>query len=90
MYVPMGTSPTTTIATPTVTGFLEKLGATLSEAVKRDFRDLGGTKNMRLACRKEDEDLLGWEDPGEAPQHKTEGYYPGKYPRGLPVSHLKG
>ena len=29
MYVPMGTSPTTTIATPTVTGFLEKPGATL-------------------------------------------------------------
>ena len=59
--------------TSTVTGFLEKPGATLLEAVKRDFHDLGGTKDMRLACRKEDEDLLGWEDPGEAPQHKTEG-----------------
>ena len=73
MYVPMGTSPTTTIMTSTVTGFLEKLGATLSEAVKRDFRDLGGTRNMRLIHWKEEEDLLGWEDPGEAPQHKTEG-----------------
>ena len=31
---------------------------------------------MRLVCRKEEEDLLGWEDPGEAPQHKTEGYMP--------------
>jgi len=46
------------------------------EAVKRNFRDLGGTRNMRLVYRKEDEDLLGWEDPGEAPQHRMEGYMP--------------
>ena len=76
MYVPMGTSPTTTVATPTVTGFLEKPGATCSETVMRDLRDLGGTKDVRLVHRKEEEDLLGWEDPGEAPQHKTEGYMP--------------
>jgi hypothetical protein len=76
MYVPINTSPTTTVAAPTVTGFLEKPGATLSEAVKHDFRDLGGTRNMRLVHRKEEEDLLGWEDPGEAPQHRTEGYMP--------------
>ena len=76
MYVPINTSPTTTVAAPTVTGLLGKTSATLSEAIKRDFRDLGGTRNMRLVYRKEEEDLLGWEDPGEAPQHKMEGYMP--------------
>jgi hypothetical protein len=64
-HTPMGTSPV-------ANQLLGKTSATLSEAVKRDFRDLGGTRNMRLIYRKE-EDLLGWEDPGEAPRHKTEG-----------------
>jgi hypothetical protein len=67
-HTPMGTSPV-------ATQLLRETSATLSEAVKHDFRDLGGTRNMRLIYR-EEEDLLGWEDPGEAPQHKTEGYMP--------------
>jgi hypothetical protein len=52
------------------------LSLTLLEVIKRDFQDLGGTRNMRLVYRKEEEDILGWEDPGEAPQHKMEGYMP--------------
>ena len=89
-HTPMGTSPTTTVAAPTVTGFLEKPGATLTEAVKRDFRDLGGTRNMRLVYRKEDEDLLGWEDPGEAPQHRMEGYMPMVDGETVPLDQSKG
>ena len=66
-HTPMGTNPTTTVAAPTVTRFLEEPGTTPSETVKRDFRDLGGTRNMRSVHRKEEEDLLGWEDPGKLP-----------------------
>jgi hypothetical protein len=55
---------------------LGKTSVTLPEAIKRDFRDLGGTRNMRLIHWKEEEDLLGWEDPGEAPQHRMKGYMP--------------
>ena len=68
-HTPMGTSPV-------ANQLLGKTSATLSEAVKRDFRDLGGTRNMRLVYRKEEEDLLGWEDPGKAPLHRMEGYMP--------------
>ena len=75
-HVPMGTSPVATLTIPVATQLIGKMGVTLSEAVKRDFRDLGGTKDMRLACRKEDEDLLGWEDPGGVSQHRMEGYMP--------------
>jgi len=36
-HTPMGTNPTTTVAAPTVTGFLEEPGVTPSETVKHDF-----------------------------------------------------
>jgi hypothetical protein len=57
MYASMGTRPDVTFATSTVAQFLENPGVAHWEAVKRIFRYLKGTKEMRLVYGDEERDL---------------------------------
>jgi len=50
--------------------------ATLSDATKRDFRDLKGRGDINLVSGDEENHLPGFGDAGEAPQHKKVGYMP--------------
>ena len=51
-------------------------GATLSDATKRDFRDLKGRGDINLASEDKKDHLLVFRDTGGAPQHREEGYMP--------------
>jgi hypothetical protein len=68
MYASMGTRPDITFATSTVAQFLENPGMAHWEAVKRIFRYLKGTKEMRLVYGDEERDLQGWVDADGASQ----------------------
>ena len=68
MYASMGTRPDVTFATSTVAQFLENPGMAHWEAVKRIFRYLKGTKEMRLVYGDEERDLQGWVDADGASQ----------------------
>jgi len=71
MYASMGMRPDVTFATSTVAQFLENLGVAHWEAVKRIFRYLKGTKEMRLVYGDEERDLQGWVDAdGTSQDHR--------------------
>jgi hypothetical protein len=64
----MGTRPDITFAVSTVAQFLENPGAMHWEAVKRIFRYLKGTRNLRLVYGNENQDLQGFVDADGASQ----------------------
>jgi hypothetical protein len=68
MYASMGTRPDITFAVSTVAQFLENPGAAHWEAVKRIFRYLKGTRDMKLVYGDENRDLQGWVDADGASQ----------------------
>ena len=68
MYASMGTRPDITFAVSTVAQFLENPGAMHWEAVKRIFRYLKGTRNLRLVYGNENQDLQGFVDADGASQ----------------------
>jgi hypothetical protein len=68
MYVSMGTCPDITFATLTVAQFLENPGWEHLEALKRIFRYLKGTKDLRLVYGGEERELVGFVDADSASQ----------------------
>jgi len=68
MYASMGTRPDITFATSTVAQFLENPGWEHWEAVKRIFRYLKGTKDLKLVYGGEVKDLVGFVDADGASQ----------------------
>jgi len=68
MYASMGTRPDITFATSTVAQYLENPGWEHWEAVKRIFRYLKGTKDLKLVFGGETSDLVGFVDADGASQ----------------------
>jgi hypothetical protein len=62
MYAAIATCPDISFAVLTLLQFLENLGETHWEAVKRIFRYLAGTKNHMLTYRGEQHELTGYTD----------------------------
>ncbi len=68
MYASMGTRPDITFAVSTVAQYLENPGWEHWEAVKRIFRYLGGTRDLRLVYGGDVADLVGFADADGASQ----------------------
>ena len=65
-------------------------GATRLDHVKRDFRGLGGGRDISLARNDEKGHLPYFEDPGGVPQHRRGGYQPIEARRSIPGTPREG